>query len=565
MQAVDDMGFETPTEVQSVVIPQILNRKDLIVMAKTGSGKTAAFGIPILQLMDRTVKGPQCLILTPTRELAVQVDSDIKLLSKHMELSTTAVYGQHSINTEVAEMNKGASVITGTPGRVFDHINRKHLKTGTIKFVVLDEADRMLDMGFIDQVVKIIKTIPRDRVTLLFSATMPPAIKRICQSYMNNPKTIELGTDTKTVDSIKQIYYRAEGNDKKNQLDRLLRYHQPESCMVFCNMRVDVDRVNQYLEKKGYYTEAIHGMKTQSNRMRTIDQFKTSKVQVMVATDVAARGIHIDDLSIVINYNVPVEKDSYIHRIGRTGRAGNGGLAISLVSSEEIMSLYELEEHVGALIEEVSLPTDEEVEASVNNNAEGKWIEPKPFSERRTKSEYVKRDSHQRGGRNASGSRNKGQDSRSNQKPKPYGNKAGIKHVSKPIVKEHVKQVAKHALKDATNMPQKQHNKPVVKHVQKDALKETYKQLKDQGDKKVNKPVNTLANKPASKPANKPVNTNKKAGIPQEYKLSAKQKKRIAESAAKKSGNHDTAKTQNNATNKKSFGSVLGSVFKGKK
>jgi len=548
MQAVEDMGFETPTEVQSVVIPQILEKKDLIVMAKTGSGKTAAFGIPILQLIDSEVKGPQGLILTPTRELAVQVDSDIKLLSKHMKLTTTAVYGQHNINTEVEAMKKGASLITGTPGRVYDHINRKQLKTNNIKFVVLDEADRMLDMGFIDQVVKIIKTIPRDRVTLLFSATMPPAIKRICQSYMNNPKTIELGTDTKTVDSIKQIYYRAEANDKKNQLDRLLKFYQPESCMVFCNMRVDVDRVNAFLEKKGYYTEAIHGMKTQSNRMRTIDQFKTSKVQVMVATDVAARGIHVDDLSIVINYNVPVEKDSYVHRIGRTGRAGNGGLAISLVSTDEIMSLYELEEHVGALIEEATLPSDAEVEAAVEK-ATGKWNIPKPFSERRGRTEHIKKDYSNKGkSKGSTSSKYKKQTDKpaynanrtpaksTAHKPKKYDSRDNPKPVINPVVKEQVKQVVKETLKPVA--------KTISNHIEK-----------QHGKQKVKQPAIIK-------------NVDKKSTDSQGYKLSPKQIRRIEESAAKKAGKKaseiQTTNTQKPANNK-SKGGLLGGLFGGKK
>ncbi|MBN2221372.1 MAG: DEAD/DEAH box helicase [Vallitaleaceae bacterium] len=364
LSALEELGFHHATEVQQAVIPSILEGKDVIVMAKTGSGKTAAFGIPLLQTLIQNEghdnnQGVKALILTPTRELAVQVESDIKQIAKDTGIRTTAVYGQHNMDLEVKALNKGSAVVVGTPGRVIDHLERGQLKTEQIQFLVLDEADRMLDMGFIDQVVKIIKSLAKNRVTMLFSATMPLEVRMICQEYMNSPTTIELSSDTKTVDTIKQLYYRVESVDKKPTLNRLLRKMKPASCMVFCNTRNTVDKVNNYLLAKGYQSEAIHGMKSQTNRMKTIDSMKKNTIQIMVATDVAARGIHIDDLSLVINYDIPVEKDSYVHRIGRTGRAGNGGLAISLVSSNEIMSLYEIEEHIGVLIEEAELQVHE--------------------------------------------------------------------------------------------------------------------------------------------------------------------------------------------------------------
>lgn len=384
VKAIEKMGgFETPTDVQAESIPKILDRKDLIVMSKTGSGKTGAFGIPILQAIEPDGKGPKALILAPTRELAVQVDHDLQQMSKHLAIKTTAVYGQHNINTEIKAMKDGASIVTGTPGRVFDHMNRRTLDTRNIEYIVLDEADRMLDMGFIDQVIAIIKKCPRNRVTLLYSATMPPEIQRICKSYMKDPITIELETETKTVDSIKQVYYRVERNEKRMQLDRLLKFHQPESCMIFCNMRVEVDRVCNFLHKQGYHVEALHGANKQASRMKTINKFKKNQIQIMVATDVAARGIHIEDLSVVINYDVPEDKNSYVHRIGRTGRAGKDGLAFSTVTSDDIMTLYEIEEHVGCLIEEVDLPTDEEVAEAVAAT-EIKWSTmepPKPRKE----------------------------------------------------------------------------------------------------------------------------------------------------------------------------------------
>lgn len=358
LTALEEMGFEIPTEVQSRAIPPILEGKDMIVKSKTGSGKTAVFGIPILQLTNPEENGPQGLILTPTRELAVQVDNDLKKMSKHLKHKTTAVYGQHSMNVETQALEKGVTILTGTPGRVYDHISNGKLNARQIKFLVLDEADRMLDMGFVDQVVKIIRTLPRERVTLLFSATIPPEIKRICSNFMRHPETVEIESQTKTVDTIKQIYYRVEPNEKRTQLNRLLLLECPESCMIFCNTRVGVDQVQSFLSRKGYASAALHGDIPQSKRLKTIQQFKQGDLHLLVATDVAARGIHIEGLSLVVNYDVPNEKDSYVHRIGRTGRAGHDGRAVTLVTGEDIMSLYEIEEHIGAMIEEGQLPPE---------------------------------------------------------------------------------------------------------------------------------------------------------------------------------------------------------------
>ncbi len=372
LQAVADMGFETPTEVQHLSIPPVLEGHDLIVMSKTGSGKTAAFGIPILQQLEPEAPGPQALILTPTRELAVQVDSDLNALSRHLPVRTTAVYGQHSINVEIEALKKGVTVVTGTPGRVFDHIRQGVLVTKHVRFLVLDEADRMLDMGFIDQVVRIIKKLPQERVTLLFSATMPMEVRRICQAYMKQPLTIEIESETKTVDAIEQVYYRVDKNDKRTQLHRLLTVEQPDSCMIFCNTRAAADRVQEFLTRKGYASQTLHGDIPQARRLKTIQQFRSGDFHLLVATDVAARGIHVEDLSLVINYDVPNEKESYVHRIGRTGRAGNGGKAITLVSSDDIISLYEIEEHIGAMIPEGELPDEATVQASKARAAE-KW------------------------------------------------------------------------------------------------------------------------------------------------------------------------------------------------
>ncbi len=359
LRALDDMEFKSPTPIQSLAIPHILNKKDLIVVSKTGSGKTAVFGVPLLQLTDVNVREPQVLILTPTRELAVQVNGDLRSMAKYLSHKLTAVYGRHNIRTEIQALEKGVTVVTGTPGRVYDHIARKNLTVRNVRFLVLDEADRMLDMGFIDQVRKIIKALPKERVTLLFSATFPAEIRRLCQSYMNNPETLEIESETKTVDTIRQEYFRVEKNEKCIQLERLLKAIRPDSCIIFCNMRTSVDRVQRFLSKRGYSSQALHGDIPQGKRLKTMQQFKDGEFGILVATDVAARGIHIDDLSLVANYDVPHEKDSYVHRIGRTGRAGNGGHAISLVTGNDIISLYEIEEHIGAIISQSDLPTEQ--------------------------------------------------------------------------------------------------------------------------------------------------------------------------------------------------------------
>jgi Superfamily II DNA and RNA helicases len=358
LKAIEDMGFKEPTKVQYKAVPHVLNGEDVIVMSKTGSGKTAVFGIPILQMTDPEAPGPQGLILTPTRELAVQIDSDLKQMSKYLKRKTTVVYGRHSMDIEIQAFKKGAHIVTGTPGRVYDHISHKNLVTKNIRFLVLDEADRMLDMGFIDQVREIIKTLPKDRMTLLFSATMPDEVCKIGSEYMKNPVTIEIESETKTVDTIKQMYYRVNHNEKRTQLHRLLLSERPDSCMIFCNTKIAVDQVQSFLSRKGYACEALHGDIPQGKRLKTMDQFKKREFNLLVATDVAARGIDVNDLSLVINYDVPNEKDNYVHRVGRTGRAGKEGRAISLVTGDDIMTLYEIEEHIGALIPEEELPAE---------------------------------------------------------------------------------------------------------------------------------------------------------------------------------------------------------------
>jgi len=357
LKALEKMGFEKPTEVQSRAIPHILNQEDLIVMSKTGSGKTAVFGVSMLQLIDPGEPGPQGLILTPTRELAVQINNELRKMSRYTRHRTTAVYGQHSMDAEIQALKRGVSIVTGTPGRVNDHIQNQNLETRNLRFLVLDEADRMLDMGFLDQVVNIIQALPRNRITLLLSATIPHEIRRISRKYMRKPLTIEIKSETKTVDSIEQIYYPVESHKKNTVLNHLILNERPESCMIFCNTRATVNKLQSFLYRKGYKCQALHGNIPQHKRLKTIQQFKQGEFNLLVATDVAARGIHIDNLSLVINYDVPLDKDNYIHRIGRTGRAGNSGRAITLVTGEDIKALHAIEEHIGTKIAKGELPT----------------------------------------------------------------------------------------------------------------------------------------------------------------------------------------------------------------
>ena len=357
LKSLDDMGFVEPTLVQQKSIPVILSKKDVVVMSKTGSGKTAVFGVPLLQLIDNEKTGPHALILTPTRELAVQVDNDMQLISKYSNHKTAVVYGQHSISEEMKTLKKNISIISGTPGRVFDHIEQRNIKTSNIRYLVLDEADRMLDMGFLPQVIRILKNLPEDRMTLLFSATIPDEVQKISRNFMKDPVFIEIESPTMTVDTINQAYYRVTDNEKYVVLEKILSHERPDTCLIFCNTRRAVDRLKKRMDSKHFRAGTLHGDIPQAKRTKTIDSFKKGEFNILIATDVAARGLHIENLSLVINYDLPIEKDSYVHRIGRTGRAGKDGRAISLVTVEDIITLYEIEEHIGVMIEEKTVPT----------------------------------------------------------------------------------------------------------------------------------------------------------------------------------------------------------------
>ncbi len=365
VKSLEEMGYVSPTLVQEKVLPVVLAGKDVIVNSKTGSGKTAAFGIPIISSLSSTNKKIKALILAPTRELAIQVDEEISNISKYISYKSTCVYGQHNITEEIKVLNKGVSVVCGTPGRVLDHLVNTNMDLSELEYLVFDEADRMLDMGFIEQIQNILEYTPKNRQTMMFSATIPFALENVCLRYMNNPVTIKIESETMTVDKIKQGYYKVENRDKLKLIKRLIVEYRPDSVIVFCNTRWQVDKVSAYLNKGGMKSKGIHGGISQSGRIRSMDSFKDGKYNILVATDVAARGIHIDDLDMVINFDLPDDNDNYVHRIGRTGRAGKNGIAINLVSSESQYTLYEIEEHIGVMIEKLELQSKEEYSESL--------------------------------------------------------------------------------------------------------------------------------------------------------------------------------------------------------
>ncbi|WP_105614761.1 DEAD/DEAH box helicase [Vallitalea okinawensis] len=346
-KGLDIMGYHHPMPVQEEVIEHVLDSKDLIVQSKTGSGKTAAFGIPIVDHLTVEENLPQVLVLTPTRELAVQVCEEIANIGKYKKIRCLPIYGKQPIHIQLRQLKQRVHVAVGTPGRVSDLIKKKHLKLDAIKYLVIDEADELLKRGFIEEVEGIIKKIPDDRTTLLFSATMPTKIEEICTAYMQEPERIEIASDEAPIDQIKQTYYEVADDWKFKLLTGVLQELKPESCMIFCNTRTKVEQLTKRLSQAKYPCTALHGKMAQKYRLRAISDFKNGKYPFMIATDLAGRGIHIDNLNLVINYNIPVEDESYVHRIGRTGRVGEKGMAISFVSPHDKKRWQEIQDYIG--------------------------------------------------------------------------------------------------------------------------------------------------------------------------------------------------------------------------
>ena len=340
LAAINKKGFEEPTAIQIKTIPVMLrDDTNIIAQAQTGTGKTAAFGLPLIELIDTNLKAVQALILVPTRELAIQVSEEINSLKGQKDLRIVPIYGGQSIDQQLRRLKKGIHIVVGTPGRVIDHLNRKTLKIGEIEHLILDEADEMLNMGFIDDMEEIMEHTNPDKRTLLFSATMPNKIKELAHKYMDGYELLTVKKQQLTTNLTEQIYFEVKASEKFDALCRIIDFEDDFYGLIFCRTKNDVDTVVSHLTGRGYDAEAIHGDISQSQRERTLDKFKKQTVNILIATDVAARGIDVINLSHVINYSLPQDPDSYVHRIGRTGRAGNEGTAITFITPSEYKKL----------------------------------------------------------------------------------------------------------------------------------------------------------------------------------------------------------------------------------
>jgi ATP-dependent RNA helicase DeaD len=361
IRALQSLNYEEPTEVQSEVIPIALEKKDLVVKSQTGSGKTAAFGIPICDGIDWNENKPQALILTPTRELAVQVKEDFTNIGRFKRIKATAVFGKEPFTKQKVELKQKSHVVVGTPGRVLDHIKRGTLALERVEYLVIDEADHMLNMGFIEQVEAIIKELPGNRVTMLFSATLPEDVENLCRKYMRDPVHIEINATEVTTESIEHSLIEVKEADKFNLLVDVTIVENPDSCIMFCRTQEQVDQVFKQLADLDYPCAKIHGGMMQDARFEVMNAFRRGAFRYLAATDVAARGIDIDNITLVINYDFPVEKENYVHRTGRTGRAGNIGKAISFVTPREQRLVTEIQDYIGFSIPHMNTPSKEEV------------------------------------------------------------------------------------------------------------------------------------------------------------------------------------------------------------
>jgi len=351
-RAIERMGFTTPTEVQASAIPPLREGKDLIGQAQTGTGKTAAFGIPIVEKVDPSRPHVQALVLTPTRELCVQVTDEIARIGQFRGVSAVAIYGGSSMEKQIEALKRGAHVVVGTPGRVLDLIRRRELALDRVHTVILDEADRMLDMGFIVDVETILARCPRERQTALFSATMPYAILRICDRFMKRDAThVTIRPDLRTVETVRQLVYFVAEQDKVAALIELNERYGFDRLLVFRHTQIGVDRLAATLKRRGKNVAALHGGLSQRERDRTLAAFKAGKIQFLVATNVAARGLDITDLPYVLSFDIPEDADTYVHRIGRTGRAGREGTAITFVGEWDLDAWEAIRGEVGAEVE----------------------------------------------------------------------------------------------------------------------------------------------------------------------------------------------------------------------
>ncbi|MFD0589399.1 DEAD/DEAH box helicase [Paenibacillus sp. GCM10027627] len=382
-RALNSLGYETLTQVQTEVIPIALEKKDLVVKSQTGSGKTAAFGIPLCELVDWNENKPQALILTPTRELALQVNEDITNIGRFKRIKATPLFGKHPFHIQKAELKQRTHIVVGTPGRVLDHIERGTLSLERISYLVIDEADEMLNMGFIEQVKTIIQALPRDRVTMLFSATFPEDVAKLSRNYMDNPVQIEIQANGLTTPTIEHTLIQVMDSDKLALLQNLLIIESPDSCIVFCRTQEHVDTLFKEMNDLGYSCDRIHGGMEQEERFEVMHAFRRGQFRYLIATDIASRGIDISNITHVINYDVPLEKESYVHRTGRTGRAGKTGKAITLVTPKDSKRLAEIEAYIGFAIPKVKAPSEEEVDRHRENFEKKLNIKPELKEDKR--------------------------------------------------------------------------------------------------------------------------------------------------------------------------------------
>lgn len=364
MRAIAEMGFEQPSPIQAQSIPIAVEGKDMIGQARTGTGKTASFGIPMLQRINPKDKNLQAIVLCPTRELAIQSANEIRKLAKFLHgIKVLRIYGGQEISKQIRSLKGGVQIVIGTPGRVMDHLRRHTLKPQTVDIVVLDEADEMLNMGFREDIETILGQLPEERQTMLFSATMPKPILEIAKRYLHEPEIVKVIQKELTVPKIEQYYYEVNPRKKNEVLSRLLDMYDPSLSLVFCNTKRKVDELVADLKGRGYFAEGLHGDMKQSQRDRVMNGFRNGRTDILVATDVAARGIDVDDVEAVFNYDVPQDDEYYVHRIGRTGRAGREGRAFTLVVGKEIYKLKDIQRYCKTKIRRQPIPSVNDVAA----------------------------------------------------------------------------------------------------------------------------------------------------------------------------------------------------------
>jgi len=386
VQAVTELGFTSPTPIQSGVIPLMLDGRDILGQAQTGTGKTAAFALPMIQTLQPGHKYIQGLVLVPTRELATQVAGAISDLGRHTGVNVLAVYGGQPYGAQIGALRRGVDILVGTPGRLLDLIDRSVLDLGGIRTVVLDEADEMLSMGFIEDIETILSNTPEDHQTALFSATLPAPIRRLAEKYMQEPQQVTVQREQVTVDAIEQRYYLVSTHEKTAALTRLFEVEEITSALIFVRTRVETTTLAAELSARGFPAEALSGDLIQEARERTLNRFRQGQVQVLVATDVAARGLDIDNISHVFNFQLPDDPEIYVHRIGRTGRAGKTGIAITFVSASERRRLGRVEAFTRKKIQMATLPTEEDIRVKREASLTGKlliWLKRGRFTRER--------------------------------------------------------------------------------------------------------------------------------------------------------------------------------------